>query len=101
MPPKRPRPKKPAKKPGSGGSRAPQKRGPGSPRSDWRLHLLLISALLIIALVWLARREERLPPQPSPSATVSQVDQATAARDQIEGGITARDIHGPTIGFNP
>lgn len=101
MPPKRPHPKKPIKKPGSGGSRPPQKRGKGSPRSDWRLHLLLlISALLIIALVWLARREERLPP-PLPSATVSQVDQATAAREQIEAFLAAAAVPAGAISREP
>ena len=101
MPPKRPHPKKPVKKPRSGGSLPPQKRGKGSPRSDWRLHLLLlISALLIIALVWLARREERLPP-PLPSATVSQVDQATAAREQIEAFLAAAAVPAGAISREP
>jgi polysaccharide deacetylase 2 family uncharacterized protein YibQ len=63
--------------------------------------LLLISALLIIALVWLARREERLPPQPQPSATMSQVDQATAAREQLEAFLAAAAVPAGAITREP
>jgi len=102
MPPKRPRPKKPAKKSAAGGSRSQQKRGKGGPRNDWRLHLLLLaSALVIIALVWLARREERLPPQPVPSPAVSRVDQAAAAREQIEAFLAAAAVPAGAITREP
>jgi hypothetical protein len=56
---------------------------------------------LIVALVWLARREERLPPQPLPSATVSQVDQATAAREQIEAFLAAAAVPAGAITREP
>jgi polysaccharide deacetylase 2 family uncharacterized protein YibQ len=102
MPPKRSRPKKPARKTGSGGARPPHQRGKGGPRIDWRLHLvLLLSALLIVALVWLARREERLPPQPLPSPAVSQFDQAAAAREQIEAFLAAAAVPAGAISREP
>jgi polysaccharide deacetylase 2 family uncharacterized protein YibQ len=102
MPPKRSRPKKPARKSGSGGSRPPQKRGKGGPWIDWRLHLLLlVSALVIIALVWLARREERLSPQPLPSPAISQFDHAAAAREQIEAFLAAAAVPAGAISREP
>lgn len=102
MPPKRSRPKKPARKSGPTGSRPPKQPGKRGSRSDWRLPLLLLaSALVILGLVWLARRAEHLPPAPPSAPAVTQVAPAAAAREQIEAFLAVTGVPDREISRSP
>jgi polysaccharide deacetylase 2 family uncharacterized protein YibQ len=102
MPPKRPRSSKPAKKPAAGRSRPPNKQGRGSPPFGWRLHLvLLVTAILLVGLVWLARREERLPPAPVKPPVETGIDQAALAREQAEAFLAALPLSAGAITRDP
>lgn len=94
MPPKRPQTKKPAKKPAPG-AKSPKKGGKkgGSSRTAWRLFLLLLGCVLLLAgLVWLARREEQPPAKPVEPPAATRVDQSAVAREQIEAFLAASAV---------
>ena len=106
MPPKRPAPKRTAKKPAPSPSRAPKKAGgKGRGRSGARLYLwLLLAALLLGGLLWLARRADRetpeLPVKPTqPAAT--RVDQSGAAREQVEAFLAATAVPAESVSREP
>jgi polysaccharide deacetylase 2 family uncharacterized protein YibQ len=103
MSPKRSRTAKPAKKPGPGRSpRPPQKGGKGKAPFGWRLFLLLLTmAVLLASLVWLARREERLPPPLPERPAESRVDQTAAAREQIEAFLAVTAVPAGSITREP
>jgi polysaccharide deacetylase 2 family uncharacterized protein YibQ len=103
MSPKPPSVKKPGKKPGQGRSAPSKKSGRGKKNPvDWRLHLLLFgAALLVIGLVWLARREERLPVPPPDRPEQTRVDPAAAAREQVEAFLAAAAMPAAAITREP
>lgn len=102
MPPKRPRTTKPAKKSATSRPRPPKKGGSRGPWRDWRLHLLLLgSAVLLIGLVWLARREEHLPPAPVKAPVESTVDQSATARELAEAFLAATNVPVEAISREP
>lgn len=103
MPPKRPPSRQPAKKPGSGRPRSPKKSGSRSPWRDWRLHLLLLgAAIVLVALVWLARREESLPPPPPPDRpTQTRLDQTPVAREQVEAFLASSAVPAEAVTREP
>jgi polysaccharide deacetylase 2 family uncharacterized protein YibQ len=91
MPPKRPRSdKSPGKSPGKGQGKSPSSRSrsakparKGKAPFGWRLHLALaVTTLILIGLVWLARRDEQRPQPPPPAAVAS--DPLPMAREQVE-----------------
>lgn len=102
MPPKRSRSKTPARRPAAGGSRSPKKGKPGGSGFGWRTHLsLLLAAIVLVGLVWLARREEQRPPVPPEPPAAVQVDQLPAAREQAESFLAATAIPAGAITREP
>lgn len=102
MPPQRPPSRKPAKKSGSGRLRPPKKSGSRGPWRDWRLHLLLLgTAILLVALVWLARREEHLPAPPVERPAATLLDQSPIAREQVEAFLAAAAVPAEAITREP
>ncbi len=117
MPPKRPSsdksPKKgggkasaksPAKSSGKASSRAPSGKGGRkvSAPFGWKLLLALaVSALLLIGLVWLARREAPAPhPEPAPSVGKTS-DPLPAAREQVEVFLAGLSVPADAISREP
>lgn len=102
MPAPRSRPKRPAKKRPPADKRRPARRSRGGPGQDWRLHLLLlVSAVLIVGLIWLARREERPAPEPVPEPLVTRLDQKATAREQLEAFLAAEAVPAKAISREP
>lgn len=104
--------KSPAGKKGGakrGGKASGQRRG----RIDWRLHLMLLAAaLLVVALVWLARREVRPPAAGGAAPAVTSVkvplpeapsnaNQAAAAREQVEAFLAAVGVGEELVAREP
>jgi polysaccharide deacetylase 2 family uncharacterized protein YibQ len=91
------------KKPGPGRSlRPPKKSGKGGTPFRGRLYLLLlVTVVLLVGLVWLARREERPAPLPPQQAVKSLVDQAPTAREQIEAFMAATAVPAAAITREP
>ena len=111
MPPKRPRTQKPVKKsaPAKAGSPKKSKGGKAS-RPSWRLSLVLLGCLLLLAaLVWLARREEDLPVKSVERSVETRVDQpekarsdqSAAAREQIEAFLATTAVPAEAIAREP
>lgn len=95
---------------GKGVGKAP---GKGRGRLDWRLHLMLLAAaLLIVALVWLARREGR-PHPPAETAPAGravnvplpegrpEADGSAMAREQVEAFLAVAEIAEEKIAREP
>ena len=103
MPPKPPPNRKPGKKSSRGRPRTPKKSGRGKKRPiDWRLHLLLLgAAVLMIGLVLLARREEQLPPPAPERPAETRVDAAEPAREQIEAFLALAAVPAEAIRREP
>ena len=102
MPPKRPRAAKSAKKPAPGRPRPPKKKGSVSAPFGWRLHLLLlVTSILLIGLVWFARREESLPPVPVEHPVETRVDQMAVAREQVEAFLAALSLPAGAVTREP
>ena len=109
MPPKRPKSsgkssnKPPVKASGKPPSRARSGKAgrKGAARFGWRLSLALaVSALLVIGLVWLARRDAKPPPPPSAPA-VTAVDSLPAAREQVEAFLGGLSVPAEAITREP
>lgn len=102
MPSKRPPTRKPTKKSGTKRPRPPKKGGPGGPWRDWHLHLFLLgAALVLVALVWLARREERLPSPPVERPAAILLDQSPVAREQVEAFLAATAVPAEAVTREP
>lgn len=102
MPPKSPRPSGSAKKPAARRSRPPKRPGRGASRPGWRIYLtLLASAVALIGLVWLARREAPPPPAPPQQPVATAVDSSAAAREQVESFLAAAGIPAAAIERTP
>lgn len=110
MPPKRPKSsgksssKPPVKSPGKSPSRSRSgkvgRKGPA--RFGWRVHLTLaISTLLLIVLIWLARRDVKPPPSPPPAPAVTAVDPLPAAREQVEAFLAGLPVPAAAITREP
>ena len=64
--------------------------------------LLLGAAITLVGLVWLARREEKLPPVPPVERpAVARIDQSAAAREQVEAFLAAHAVPAPAITREP
>lgn len=115
MPPKRPRSDKSSGKPrgqsagkpsgkssGKPASRPRSGKGGGPGRFGWRLPLaLVLSALLLIGLVWLARREAQPPSSPPPKPVATAADPLPAAREQVEAFLAGLAVPAGAITREP
>ena len=82
---------------------APKKSGPGKRGpSPWQIYLLLCGAAVLLAgLLWLARREERLPQPPPSLPAPTRADSSAAAREQVEAMLAAAAIPAAAITREP
>lgn len=98
--------KEPPRRPGSGKSSRGSGKGGGKPGKPfgWRIHLiLLLSSILLVALVWFARRHETEPPQVPPvkPPVTTSLDLPAVAREQAEAFLASAAIPAGSIRRDP